>query len=91
MTIKIKKSTILRNLPNGIPAAVERGGGLKGYAIRQGLINIPAKVLRKAVQHLWNSNLINMEQYDTLIACLNSGDYSRVLNNRKIKGMIRII
>ena len=91
MQIPIKRETILKNLPNGIPFAVKAGGGLKGYALRKGLIKLPYSVLNKAVKHLWDSQQITFEQYQTLDACLKSGDYSRVLNNRKIKRMIKII
>ena len=88
--IRVKRETILKNMPNGVPFHVAKGN-LKGYAIRKGLIKLPYSVYVKGVEHLWNSNAITLRDYDMFMGFLRVGDYQRVLCNRKFKRLIKII
>ena len=89
--ISIKKQTLIRSLPNQqIPLAVQSDKHLLAYCLRKDLIKIPHQQLTTIVNYLAESSRITIEQYDTLCACLKSGDYSRVLNNKQVERLIHV-
>ena len=90
--LKIKLSTLRKAISTISPRPnIQKDKDLLAYCLRKKLISFPYRELQRAINYLFNRNELTIEQWETLNACINSGDYSRVLNNKKITKLINII
>jgi hypothetical protein len=88
--ILINRETLYAAVAAYNTKSIQSDDDLLRFALRKDLISIPAKVLKKEVNTLVENSELTIEQHETLMACINCGDLSRVMNNKKLKNLIKV-
>ncbi len=82
--IPIEKKYLLQKVPKHQRNSISEHE-LIAWAARKGHIQVDAYNLKMEIEELRQAGELNDEQFRTLQACLKSKDFSRIINNKKIK------